>query len=394
MRFSVAAGATAVLLAAALTGSVSAAATGARAVKSGYTALSSVSCTSPSFCMAVGEATGARHTLRALAERWDGKSWHIVPTPNQGGPRSGNQLWWVSCPSATSCMAVGDAHSASVPMSEEWNGTAWSLLRTPLPKEGRDATLQSVSCPTSSSCVAVGSSGDHSSSPPATLIEQWNGLRWALAASPNPSVSYNALWGVDCPSPARCTAVGDSAGKTPGSETTLVEQENGNRWTVVRSPGVPHRWTTLTAIDCVSAPACTAVGATYHSTANNFTARPLIERESKGTWHVSPAPYPAHTSYDQLGGLACTTATRCMATGSSTSSSAVTTLAEAEKAGTWSIVPSPNAPGSLSAFGGISCVSPTLCLAVGDNDNGTGLRLPLSELWNGTVWKIISTPNP
>lgn len=397
VRLSAVTGAIVALLAVAVPGgsSVSAAASGARPFTSGYTFLSGVSCPSPSFCMAVGASTDADRALRTLAERWNGRSWRIVPTLNQGGPRSGDELLSVSCPSATSCMAVGDALSGSVPVSEEWNGAAWSLLRTPFPQGGRDATLQSVSCPTASSCVAAGSSDNHSGLPPVTLIERWNGLRWALAASPNPpGAAVSALWAVNCLSPALCTAVGDSAGNSSASETTLVEQGNGNSWTVVPSPGVPNRQTALFAVNCVSASACTAAGAKYHATASNFTATPLIEHESKGTWHVSPAPYPAGTSYDQFGGLACTRATRCTATGSAQSSLAITTLVESESAGKWSIVTSPNAPGSLSALGSISCISSALCMAVGDNDNGTGLRLALSELWNGTAWTIIPTPNP
>lgn len=106
-----------------------------------------------------------------------------------------------------------------------------------------------------------------------------------------------------------------------------------------------------------------------------------------------PAPYPPGTSYDGFGGIACNGA-RCTAVGSARSPSVITTLVESTRGGPWSIVPSPNAPGTLSGLGSISCLSAGLCMAVGDNDNGTGLRLPLSEQWNGTTWTIIPVPNP
>jgi len=371
-------------------------ATGARdrAFTSDYTFLDGVSCPAASFCMAVGAAVDTDNRLRTLAERWDGTAWHIVPTLNQGGPRDANELLSVSCASPASCMAVGDAQNGAVPLAEAWNGSAWSLLQTPVPPDGRDATLASVSCPASSSCVAAGSRNDHSGVPPATLIERWNGLRWTLVPSPNPSGSIaSALWGISCASAAVCTAVGDFTVTNP-NETTLVEQANGNTWTVVPSPGLPGRQTALYAVDCVSATVCKAAGAEYDNAGGNFVATPLTGRESGGTWHVSPAPYPAGTTYDLFGGVACVSAAACIATGSTMSSVAIRTLVESTSSGSWMIVASPNAPGTLSALEGISCVSADLCMAVGDNDNGSGQRLPLSEQWNGTAWAIVPAPNP
>jgi hypothetical protein len=49
--------------------------------------------------------------------------------------------------------------------------------------------LVGVSCPTTSSCVAVGSAGFvvFSSRSFRTLVEQWDGTSWSIATSPNPS---------------------------------------------------------------------------------------------------------------------------------------------------------------------------------------------------------------
>src|ERR1700723_1702098 len=85
---------------------------------SSYAFLSSVSCPSPGMCMAVGGYVTAGNQTRTLAERWNGTSWSIVGTENMG---SSDELWSVSCASASSCSAVGDAGGQSVPMAQQWN---------------------------------------------------------------------------------------------------------------------------------------------------------------------------------------------------------------------------------------------------------------------------------
>jgi hypothetical protein len=47
------------------------------------TNLTAVDCSSANSCMAVGHATNVQAGTEAtVAERWDGRSWQIVPTPN------------------------------------------------------------------------------------------------------------------------------------------------------------------------------------------------------------------------------------------------------------------------------------------------------------------------
>jgi hypothetical protein len=43
---------------------------------------------------------------------------------------------------------------------------------------------------------------------------------------------------------------------------------------------------------------------------------------------------------------------------------------------------------------GVSCTSSTACIAVGYYKNSSEVVVPLAERWNGTEWKVQSTPNP
>jgi hypothetical protein len=76
--------------------------------------LRGISCSSPSNCLTVGYANDG--TLggisTTLVESWDGNSWTIVPSPNTSATRS-NVLVSISCSSSTSCMAVGQAFGGS-----------------------------------------------------------------------------------------------------------------------------------------------------------------------------------------------------------------------------------------------------------------------------------------
>ena len=72
----------------------------------GTDSLGGVSCTSAAACTAVGQFANYRGTSVTLAERWNGASWAIQPIPT---PRGGGDLliYDVSCTSATFCTAVG-----------------------------------------------------------------------------------------------------------------------------------------------------------------------------------------------------------------------------------------------------------------------------------------------
>src|SRR5689334_9952045 len=73
----------------------------------------------------------------------------------------------VACPSATTCVAVGqyqDAASNVKSLIERWNGQHWSVVGHP--ERGTDSTLLGVSCPSVTSCFASGSYTVNSESKP------------------------------------------------------------------------------------------------------------------------------------------------------------------------------------------------------------------------------------
>jgi hypothetical protein len=235
--------------------------------------LTGVSCPSPTTCFAVGDfvSNGFHQTL---TERWNGTTWTIVASPNlKPSPHfigRHNDLASVSCANTTYCFAVGvDTNvaggsglgSKSYTLIERWNGSAWSIATSPNPGASYSA-LSSVSCPTATSCVAVGSFFSSGKGPLSqSLIVRWNGTTWARVASADPATArVTSLAGVSCTSAMNCFAVGGAA---PGNSvyTPLVKSLAGTTWSNTAAPnpgGVSNNY--LNAVTCPSPSTCIAVG--------------------------------------------------------------------------------------------------------------------------------------
>jgi hypothetical protein len=99
------------------------------------------------------------------------------------------------------------------------------------------------------------------------LIEQWDGTSWATVTSPNASPSdLNLLFDATCASPSECWAVGYDINSVTNAYQTLVEQWDGNSWTVATSPN--HRNSFLNNVVCTSVSQCWAVG--YYNNGSVF----------------------------------------------------------------------------------------------------------------------------
>jgi hypothetical protein len=303
------------------------------------------------------------------------RGWSVTPSPNPRVPTG--QLFWVSCLSAHSCMAVGTYVKASgigVNLAEQWNGTSWRILPTPNPSGTAVNGLFGVACSSSSACMAVGASTTTTGTARA-LAERWNGTRWTIQPTPNPRPGGAFLNGVSCTSASACTAVGSS------NAGALAERWNGTRWAIQATPNPSQGGGSLSGVACTSASACTAVGGS--------NAGALAERWNGTTWRIQPTPNPAQGG-GFLTSVACTSASACTAVGTSNAG----TLAERWNGTRWRIQPTPTPAGAQFAFlNTVACASPSTCTAAGAYINHSGAFQTLAEHWNGTAWHRQATPN-
>src|SRR6266536_3234705 len=349
-----------------------------------------VSCTAPSACTAVGASITRAGESQPLAERWDGSRWRIQPTPSPA--QGGGSLNGVACTSPSACTAVGGSNAGT--LAEVWDGTRWRIQPTPNPAGAQFAFLNTVACPSASACTAAGAYRN-SSGTFQTLAERWDGSRWRIQPTPSRAGGDNLLIGVDCTAASACTAAGFSVGRS-GILRTLAERWDGSRWRIQPTPNprgaAPSQFA---SVSCTSAVACAAVGARTDSS-GDFT-RTLAERWDGSRWRLQPTPNPPGAQGSALFGLSCTSSSACTATGNSFNSSGtpVGVFAERWNGTKWRIqpVPAPSSPGGF--LSGVACTSPSVCTAVGARTDASGNPIgTLAERWNGTRWRIQRTPNP
>jgi len=173
--------------------------------------LRAISCPSISTCFAVGDYG----TILATAN--GGVSW------NSQSSGTSNQLYGISCPSISTCYAVG--YYGTI-LATTNGGATWNSQSS-----GTSTELRGISCPGVSTCFAVGDYG--------TILATTNG---GVSWNSQSSGTSNYLPGISCPSISTCYAVGyygTILAKTPlttppPSAPSAVEMANGG------SPSQPN----------------------------------------------------------------------------------------------------------------------------------------------------------
>ncbi len=273
-----------------------------------------VTCASASDCWAVGDygnaVPGDLTGYRTLIEHWDGAAWRIVTSPNTA-PGQGNQLFSVTCVSASDCWAAGQYYNGGdLPLVEHWNGNSWTIVISQDP--GYDNYFNAITCASASDCWAVGAA-TNSGNTWQTLIEHWNGTVWTVVPSPNPSaMQANQLLGVACASASDCWAVGSYDDEFV--QQPLIEHWNGTAWTIIALPntsGAQDNYS-LGAVTCTSASDCWAVG--FYRLHNEAAAQPLIEHWDGTAWTIIASPRNGDSG-DNLVGVTCASTSDCWVVG-------------------------------------------------------------------------------
>jgi len=313
--------------------------------------LSSISCTSARFCVAVGDRTTGLNSETGdpvyvpLLALWNGSGWTKTVPPAPASSLHVTELFSISCANARSCVTVGQYDVATANLEVQggylpegfidvWNGAKWAASYKTTPgKKGFQATeLSAVSCRSATNCVTVGTTyepifttqeleevSDHA------VALTWNGRKWAASTVPIPGGGYGALDGVSCWSVSRCVAVGNYNAKeqglpVAGKSTLIAERWNGARWSVVKLP-TPGYDALLSAVSCVSASSCLAVGSVSSSTSDGYGS--LADAWNGKTWRAIAVATPkggagtteGYPNSFELTDLTCAAAKDCVTFG-------------------------------------------------------------------------------
>jgi hypothetical protein len=232
--------------------------------------LESVSCTTAQSCVTTGfyVPTANSNNEVALAETWNGSSWKAFKPPTPATPFA--NLDTVSCPTAQFCLAGGtffdSANNGQPLLADTWDGASWhsASVAQPTATSGFANIILGVSCPSSTSCAAVGATGQVQSNGTVTIsafAEMLSGSAWTLTSVPMPAGQQSALFVPSCLSATSCVAVGGVGPLHTDNDAHAASAAwNGSAWKVKVITPPAGQGSSLDGIQCLTATNCVAVG--------------------------------------------------------------------------------------------------------------------------------------
>lgn len=202
---------------------------------------------------------------KTLVEHWDGTRWQIVPSPSPTA--FGDGLAGVTVAGPDDVWATGQQgvnRFDSVPLSEHWDGHAWSAV--PMPTLGFTSALRGIGSAGSGNVWSVGwySVETQTGTQTFTMTERWNGRRWSIVGTPSPTTD-DLLNGVAVLSAHDVWAVGAS-----GFNQTFVLHWTGHGWTTLPSQFLRGAVNNLWAVSAPSATDIWAAGGGYKTLLMHF----------------------------------------------------------------------------------------------------------------------------
>ena len=318
----------------------------------------------------------AGHSARAAA-------WETIASPNAG--RQANSLSSVAAVTDNDVWAVGWAFNAQLnayrTVTEHWNGTRWSLVRSPNATNGYNL-LNGVAVVAANDVWTVGQAANGSTY--STLVEHWNGVAWSIVPSPNVAGNSNVLEAISVVSPNDIWAVGYSQ-DTNFNTFTLTVHWNGTAWSIVPSPTVNDD--ILFAVNAVASNDVWAVGKSQDE------ARTLTLHWNGAAWSVVASPNDS-TEDNVLFGVAAVASNDVWAVGQACCHK---TLAIHWDGASWSVVPTPDFDPNATnqVLVGIVALSSDDIWTAGQYIvplQGSA-QFTLTENWDGSQWNFVSSPN-
>ncbi|HLJ82575.1 MAG TPA: hypothetical protein VKT51_00195 [Candidatus Eremiobacteraceae bacterium] len=293
-----------------------------------------VSATSKTNAWAVGYYSISSTETGALAERWNGSVWKVVPTQNP----SANQtvFFGVKALANNNAWAVGYYQTASnlfEPISEHWNGNKWTVVNMPPAPAPNGGYMNSVDAVSPTDIWAVGLQIPTSVGYQ-TFAEHWNGTKWSVVTTPNVN-GFNQILQTTFAVGTSDVWAGGYYTLSSGIKQNLSMHWNGVKWTIVPMKDV--------------------------GSSNNFI--------------------------NGMGGFA-TNGVFAVGTHRNTSENGPNTLSEGWNSTKWAVQSSPNDGSLTTAFEAVVASTSEGALAVGLVNPVTGqqFQIPYAALWNGTKW--------
>ncbi len=332
------------------------------------TSLVAVTCVTARDCWAVGDRfrSSSSNSGPGLVEHYAGNGWRpVTAAAAQRGTL--DELFGVSCVSATDCWAVGVRSGLHPGNLIEHYGPrkGWTVVDPPAPQ----GELYAVTCESPlGQCWAVGSSSTFRSAITFHLV----GHVWRYVKAAPLSASFVQVSGVACANEDDCLLVG-FATPSHGAGHAIAERWNGHTWTRVAVTGELGGGGSLEGVDCLagSSPGtCWAVGQTVTRDSGLIPIHPLVERWNGHALTAVHSPQGSTGNYPELQAIACSGPTACQAVGSRGSGEdEALVLTQGWNGSRWSSETSASPLYGFQTLTGVACPSAEDCWAVGEGLN-------------------------
>ncbi len=214
-----------------------------------------ISCAGADWCMAVGHVRTPDPTWRTWASVYDGSRWRRVPTPSPDNGLGGQAyLKDVSCTSSTWCVAVGhyfDSDTEIQGLMLRWNGERWQRIEK---EASAGSPLGTIDCVARQKCVVGGNRGSFSGN---VMLRRWTADGWRSISARQVAGPSAELESLDCSTLANCLAVGKQ--RAGNDIVGLMVRVKGRQAQAV-SPSAFERVGHLYGVTCEEAGGCFAVG--------------------------------------------------------------------------------------------------------------------------------------
>lgn len=297
--------------------------------------LSAIACYSASACLVAGYYFDSSGQRQGWLLTWDGSEWTPSEAPlpaNASSTAPDVVLGSAACASDTKCVAIGtyaDSSGQYQNLILTGMGSSWTGTEPPLPANANDSNagnvLDSVTCPSASTCVAVGVYTNSSSEAQPWIISG-EGLSWTAAdvsfptdATNQTAVAAFALESVSCSSVTDCVASGVYIGSVNSFGQALLLTGAGTSWNAIDAPLPANNndgASQLISAACQPGGQCVTAGL-YFPVYNSQQG--LIVSGNGTSWTPTEAPLPSNASTSdysaRLLSVACQPAAACVAVG-------------------------------------------------------------------------------
>ncbi|MFM9135388.1 MAG: hypothetical protein ACKOT0_08160 [bacterium] len=203
-----------------------------------------VSCTSTTWCAAVGHYFDPQGGVQGLMLQWNGRKWKRIET----GPTAGRFLTGIDCVSQGHCVLTSSQGRLQL---RQWTPRGW--FRIAVAADARAMAATNLDCLTMNSCIVTGF--DTSTNPEVGALLRTTGRESHRIALPSMPPTF-IFKGVSCQHDGTCWAVGGADGKYARGAVAWISPTDKVRVTV---PYIPQPYgTQLTGISCNAR--CVAIG--------------------------------------------------------------------------------------------------------------------------------------